>query len=84
MFIDSPTKRAHAGLVELETVFKTLNAAEAQLIRSRLAAAGLDPEVDPEIDPLSVAGCEGIEIKVPVEQAGEARAILAASEGAEG
>jgi hypothetical protein len=68
-------------------VFETLNAAEAQLIRSRLEAAGLHPEVDPEIDPLSVGGfghaSGGVEIKVPSGEADEARAILAASEKAE-
>lgn len=87
LFIDSGNRREHAGLVELETVFETLNAAEAQLIRSRLEAAGLEPEVDPEIDPLSVGAFSthdgGIQIRVPSEQAAEARAILAASERAE-
>jgi hypothetical protein len=69
-------------------VYETVNAAEAQLIRSRLEAAGLRPEVDPEIDPLSIEGfglpAGGIQIKVPQDQAADARALLAASEEAEG
>lgn len=68
-------------------MFETLNAAEAQLIRSRLEAAGLHPEVDPEIDPLSIGAFShpsgGVEIKVPAEEAALAREILAASEKAE-
>jgi hypothetical protein len=51
LVIDSSRLLSHAGLVELETVFETLNATEAQLIRSRLEAAGLEAEVDPSIDP---------------------------------
>lgn len=82
-----PALVSHAGPVELETVFETLNAAQAQLIRSRLEAAGLNPEVDPEFDPLSIEGFSlpagGIQIKVPQDQAAEARALLAASEQGE-
>ncbi len=68
-------------------MFETLNAAEAQLIRSRLEAAGLNPEVDPEIDPLSTGAFShaggGIQIKVPGSQAALARSILSDVEGAE-
>ncbi len=68
-------------------VFETVNVSEAQLIRSRLEAAGLTPEVDPEFDPLSIEGFSrpsgGIQIKVPVAEAAEARAILEAGEKAE-
>jgi hypothetical protein len=75
-----------SGFVELETVAETLNPAEAQLIRSRLDAAGLHPEVDPEFDPLSIEGFAlpdgGIQIKVPHSEAEEARMILSASERA--
>ena len=88
MIIDSGPIVPQPAAVELESVFETLNPAEAQLIRSRLAAAGLDPEVDPEIDPLCIEGFSlpagGIQIKVPSGQAEEARAILEASEKAEG
>ncbi|MCC7375248.1 MAG: DUF2007 domain-containing protein [Verrucomicrobiales bacterium] len=84
LVIDSSRRVPHAGPVELETVFETLNATEAQLIRSRLEAAGLSAEVDPEIDPLSIEGftlpAGGIQIKVPSAQAADARALLAASE----
>lgn len=87
MFIDSRQPLPHADPVELESVFETLNPAEAQLIRSRLEAAGLTPEVDPEIDPLCIEGFSlpsgGIQIKVPSHQAQDARLILAASEKAE-
>ncbi|MBX3745536.1 MAG: DUF2007 domain-containing protein [Verrucomicrobiae bacterium] len=73
--------------MELETVFETLVVSEAQLIRSRLDAAGIPAEVDPEIDPLSIEGYSlpagGIQIKVPAERADEARTLLAASESAE-
>ncbi len=66
----------------VETVFETLNAAEAQLIRSRLEAAGLNPEVDPEIDPMSIEGFAlrggGIQIRVPASQVEQARAALSA------
>ncbi|MGE3308556.1 MAG: DUF2007 domain-containing protein [Limisphaerales bacterium] len=88
MLIDFGGRLPHPDGVELESVFVTVNAAEAQLIRSRLAAAGLNPEVDPEIDPMSIEGFTlpggGIQIKVPASQAEEARAILAAGEKAEG
>lgn len=69
-------------------MFETLNAAEAQLIRSRLEAAGLETEVDPEFDPLSVGAYAtnsgGIQVKVPQDRAAEARVIIAASERADG
>ena len=88
MFIDSRGQLPHPDRVELESVFETLNPAEAQLIRSRLEAAGLTAEVDPEIDPLCIEGFSlpsgGIQIKVPSTQAAEARAILDAGEKAEG
>ena len=87
LFIDSDPGVAQAAGVELVVVFETLNASEAQLIRSRLEAAGMAPEVDPEIDPLSIGGFGlpkgGIQIKVPATQAEEARAILEAGERAE-
>jgi hypothetical protein len=74
----------HAAGVELETVFETLNASEAQLIRSRLEAAGFSAIVEPEIDPLTIEGfalpAGGIQIKVPHHQAADARAILAADQ----
>jgi hypothetical protein len=59
----------------------------AQLIRSRLDAAGIETEVDPEFDPLSVGGFStnagGIRVKVSPERAEEAKAIIAAGERAE-
>jgi hypothetical protein len=77
----------HARGVELEIVFETLNAAEAQLIRSRLDAAGYQPVLDPEIDPLTISGFTvpegGIKIRVPAEHAASARALLAEERGGE-
>lgn len=68
-------------------MFETLSAAEAQLIRSRLDAAGIECEVDPEIDPLSVGAFSthggGIRVKVRPERAEEAKAIIEAGEKAE-
>ena len=73
--------------MELETVFETLNRAEAELICSRLQAAEINAEVDPGIDPLTIEGYSlpagGFQIKVPAAKAEEARALLAASEKAE-
>lgn len=86
MFIASHPPLPHAVGVELESVFETLNPAEAQLIRSRLEAAGLNAVVDPEFDPLCIGGFSlpgGIRIKVPQGQVQEARAILDAGEKAE-
>lgn len=87
MGIDSRSGLPQPSAVELETVFETLNPAEAQLIRSRLEAAGLDPQVTPEIDPLCIEGfalpAGGIQIKVPALQARQARTILDAGEKAE-
>ena len=75
---------SHAAHVELETVFESLSPSEAQLIRSRLDAAGFHAEVDPEIDPLSIEGFSlpagGIRIKVPHAEAADARALLAESQ----
>jgi Putative prokaryotic signal transducing protein len=77
----------HSVGMDFVTVFETLNPAEAQLIRSRLAAAGLDAHVEPEIAPFSIEGFSlaagGIRVKVPEQQGESARAILAAGEAAE-
>jgi hypothetical protein len=83
LFIDSPDVLPHPCAVELESVFETLSAAEAQLIRSRLEAAGMHPEISPEFDPLSIEGFSlpagGIQIRVPAAEASDSRQLLAAA-----
>lgn len=73
--------------MDFVTVFETLNPAEAQLIRSRLAAAGLEAHVEPEIAPFHIEGFSlaagGIRVKVPEAQAEQAQAIIASGESAE-
>ncbi|MFA6546889.1 MAG: DUF2007 domain-containing protein [Limisphaerales bacterium] len=55
--------------MELVTVFTSFNLAEAQLIRSRLEAAGLHVFVAEELSPLSIEGYSlatgGIRVQVP-------------------
>lgn len=68
------------------TVFHGFNPAEADVVASRLAAAGLKPEVFNQLSALSMEGYSlatgGIQVKVPAAQADEARAILAADDEA--
>lgn len=65
---------------EFVTVYTTFNPAEADLIASRLAAAGLKPEVFNHLSALSMEGYSlaagGIQVKVPAAQGAEAKAIL--------
>ncbi len=62
------------------TVFRSFSAAEAQLIRSRLDAAGFDAEVFHELSALSIDGYSmaagGILVQVPEDEAEDARALL--------
>ena len=55
--------------MELVTVFTAFNSAEAQLIRSRLEAAGLFAVVTDELSALSIEGyalaAGGIKVQVP-------------------
>jgi hypothetical protein len=66
------------------TVFLTFSAAEAQLAKSRLDAAGFDAEVAHELSSLSMdgysLGAGGILVQVPEDQAEEAKALLEAPE----
>lgn len=70
------------------TVFQCYNPAEADVVASRLAAAGLKPEVFNQLSALSMEGYSlatgGIQVKVPTAQADEAKALLAADEAADG
>jgi hypothetical protein len=66
------------------TVFKAFSVAEAQLVCSRLEAAGFESVVTHELAALSMEGYSmaagGVRVEVPAEQAEEARAFLASSE----
>jgi len=66
--------------MQLVTVFQTFNPAEAQLIRSRLEAAGLLAQVKHELSALSMDGYSmaagGILVQVPDEVAADARALI--------
>jgi hypothetical protein len=69
--------------MSLATVFTSLNPMEAQLIRSRLEAAGLHPEVDNEISALATGGytlgAGGVFVKVPEGEATAARELIQAT-----
>jgi hypothetical protein len=61
-------------------VFNTFSAAEAQMVRSRLEAAGFHPEVSHELSSLSMEGYSlatgGISVMVPSTEAEDARALV--------
>ncbi len=65
------------------TVHRAFNPADAQLVRSRLDAAGFHPVVTNELSALSMDGYAlavgGILVEVPESEAGAAREFLAAS-----
>ena len=62
-------------------VFRSFDLAEAQLVRSRLEAAGLDAEVTHENSAanLDVPG-GGARVVVPADQADEARELIESGE----
>jgi hypothetical protein len=64
----------------LVTVFSSFNAVEAQLVRSRLAAADFHAHVTHELAALSMEGYSmatgGIQVQVPEEEAEDARALI--------
>jgi len=66
--------------MNLVTVYTAFSAADAQLIRSRLEAAGINAIVSDEIASLSMEGYSmaagGIRINVPENQENEARALI--------
>jgi len=68
--------------MELVTVFRAFNPADAQLARSRLEAAEFHPFVMHELSSLSLDGyalaAGGILVQVPDEEAADAREFLAA------
>ena len=67
--------------MNLETIYTAFSAADAQLVRSRLEAAGISAEVSDEIASLSMEGYSlaagGIRIKVAEADADQARALIA-------
>jgi len=62
------------------TIFRTFSSAEAELIRSRLEAAGFTAELTNELAPFHMEGYSlstgGIRVVVPSNQAIEARSFL--------
>ncbi len=66
------------------TVHLTFSPADAQLVRSRLEAAGFTVNVAGELSALSTDGYSmatgGVQVQVPEPQADEARALLAATD----
>lgn len=74
--------------MQLVTVFKTFSSAEAQLIRSRLEAAGIQAYVAHELAAMGMEGYSlstgGILVQVPDESAGDARALIEAAETGQG
>jgi hypothetical protein len=62
------------------TIFKAFNPAEAQLVRSRLEAAGFHPFVADELSALSIDGyalaAGGIRVQVPESEVADAREFL--------
>jgi hypothetical protein len=72
--------------MKLVTVYHTLSPADAQLIRSRLDAAGFEAQVLHELSSLSLEGYSlaagGIQVQVPEDGAADARALLQAADEA--
>ncbi len=69
--------------MKLVTVFKTFNAAEAQLIHSRLDAADIPATVTHEEVALSMgygSATGGVLVQVPEDRAEEAKALLEAKD----
>ena len=70
--------------MEMVTLHRALNPADAQLVRSRLEAAGFLAVVTHELSALSMDGyalaAGGILVQVPEDQAEEARALLKAAD----
>ena len=72
------------NVMQLVTVHRAFNPADAQLVRSRLDAAGLYAVVTHELSALSLDGyalaAGGILVQVPEDQAEEALALLKAAD----
>jgi hypothetical protein len=72
---------------DLITIYRTFSPADAQLIRSRLDAAGIPAEVFGELSALSLEGYSlaagGIRVQVRAEDAAEARALIESAQSSE-
>jgi len=66
--------------MDFVTVYRGLNPAEAQLVRSRLEAANFHPFVADELSALSIDGYAlatgGIRVQVPEAEAADAKEFL--------
>lgn len=66
--------------MSLTTIYRALNSADAQLIRSRLEAANLHPIVSDELAAFSMEGyalgAGGIRVQVPESEASAARELI--------
>jgi len=66
--------------MDLVTIFKAFNPAEAQLVRSRLEAADFHPFIADELSAFSMDGYSmavgGIRVQVPENEAADAREFL--------
>jgi hypothetical protein len=66
--------------MEPVTVFRTFNLPEAQIVRSRLEAAGFMAEVIHELATLGTEGYSmatgGVKVQVPAEEAEDARVLI--------
>ena len=71
--------------MKLVTIYRAFQSADAQLVRSRLEAAGFLATVTHEIASIVMDGYSmatgGILVQVPEDQAVEARALLDAEDG---
>ncbi len=68
--------------MDFTTVYTSLNAAEADLARTQLEAAGFDADIATEFASLEMAApttAGGIRVMVPTEQAADAKALLDAT-----
>jgi hypothetical protein len=66
--------------MDFVTIHKAVSAADAQVVRSRLAAANFHPFVPDDLsafgsDPLAL-GADGIRIQVPANEAADAKEFL--------
>ena len=70
--------------MRLVTVFQAFSPAEAQLVRSRLEAAGFHAVVTNELSALSMDGYSmatgGVLVQVPEDEAADARELIAAAD----
>jgi hypothetical protein len=67
------------------TVYRTFNIADAELVRSRLEAAGFVATVTHELASLSMEGYSmaagGVRVEVPAEEAEDAKSLLEEDSG---